>query len=236
MAGRDELEFYAALGIVGHGPISGFARSTAQPHTLYGQPNHGPGLLGLRRSYGGNPVTGEETPADNAPDSGSNSFALDSVGEPLPNNPLPGVAFLQIRRTDEKGIQPIRPPERKVQAQVTGGLGCWAWTAQGTRIWVPACTNPVWIAVNTLLRAKGLSSASAAAQQNQRGSDGAGSNVTRGQRFSIAVTQPPSPACHARCSLCPTSLYVDVKTALTDRTEASLASSMRLTTPASKWP
>ncbi|MCL4796570.1 MAG: hypothetical protein KJZ84_18545 [Bryobacteraceae bacterium] len=165
VAGRDESEFYAALGIVGRGPISGFATSTAQPHTLDGQPNHGPGLLGLRRSYGGNPVTGDETPADNAPDSGSHTFALDSVGEPLPNNPVPGVAFLQIRRTDEKGIQPIRPTERKMQAQITGGLGCWAWTAPATRLWLPACTNPVWIAVNTLLRAKGLSSASAAAQE-----------------------------------------------------------------------
>jgi hypothetical protein len=160
VAGRDESEFYAALGIVGRGPISGFATSTAQPHTLDGQPNHGPGMLGLRRSFGGNPTTGDETPAGNSPDAGSHSFALDAVGAPLPNNPVPGMAFLQIRRTDEKGIQPIRPAERKMLAQITGGLGCWAWAAPGTRIWVPACTNPVWIAVNMLLRAKGLPSAS----------------------------------------------------------------------------
>lgn len=164
IAGRDESEFYAALGVVGRGPISGFGSG----HTLDGQPNHGPGSLGLRRAYGGTPAAGDETAADNQPDSGSDSFALDEVGQPLPVNPLDGVAFLQIRRTDEKGIQSVRSEERKMTAFVTGGLGGWTWTGTGpySRSWQASLTNPIWIAVNTYLNGLGLLWAADATQQS----------------------------------------------------------------------
>lgn len=167
VAGRDESEFYAALGIVGRGPISGFSTDAFRPHTLEGQPHHGPGNLGLRRAYGGVPSTGSETATDNSPDAGSLHFALDSVGGALDSNPINGLAFLQIRRTDEKGIQPIRPTNRQMIAQITGGLGGFTWTGAGpyTRAWTASLTNPVWIAVNTMLRAKGLQGALAAAQE-----------------------------------------------------------------------
>ena len=165
VAGRDESEFYAALGVVGRGPISGYGTG----HTLDGQPNHGPGNLGLRRAFGGTPATGDETAANNQPDPGSDSFALDAVGQSLPLNPLDGVAFLQIRRTDEKGIQAVRSEERKMTAYVTSGLGGWTWSGSGpyTRAWQTALTNPIWIAINTYLNGLGLLWATDAEQQTR---------------------------------------------------------------------
>ncbi len=165
IAGRDESKFYAALGVVGRGPISGYATG----HTLDGQSNHGAGNLGLRRAFGGTPVTGDETAANNQPDAGSDSFALDEVGQPLPVNPLDGVAFLQIRRTDEKGIQAVRAEERKMTAYVTGGLGGWTWSGAGpyTRSWQTALTNPIWIAINTFLNGMGLLWATDSEQQTR---------------------------------------------------------------------
>jgi hypothetical protein len=163
IAGRDESEFYAALGVVGRGPLGGYGAG----HTLDGQPHHGPGSLGLRRAYGGTPATGDETAANLQPDQGSDSFALDAVGAPLPANPLDGVAFLQIRRTDEKSIQAVRAEERRMTTYVTAGLGGWTWSGTGpyTRAWQASLTNPIWIAVNTYLNGLGLLWAAAAEQQ-----------------------------------------------------------------------
>jgi hypothetical protein len=50
-AGREESDFYNALGIVGEGPLGAFGSG----HTLDNQPNHGPGALGLRTSLGNDP-------------------------------------------------------------------------------------------------------------------------------------------------------------------------------------
>ena len=168
VCGRDESEFYAALGVVGRGPISAYRdlSDTRFLPTLDGQPNHGPGYLGLRRSYGGNPSTGSETLANNAPDAGSDSFTLDAVGStPVATPGLTGAAFLQIRRQDEKGIQPLRPQDKKMQAWITGGLGGWTWTAPSARSWTTSLTNPVWIAINALLRVRVLQAATAATQE-----------------------------------------------------------------------
>lgn len=168
ICGRDESEFYAGLGIVGRGPLSGYSSGdTRFMHTLDGQPHHGPGALGLRRSYGGDPASGSEALTDNSPDAGSNWFALDSTSTVFPQAPQgpTGAAFIQIRRNDEKGVQPLRPQDKAMQAWVSLGLGCWTWSAPGFRTWQPACTNPVWVAINTMLRAKGLQSASVATQE-----------------------------------------------------------------------
>jgi hypothetical protein len=162
---RDEREFAAGLGVCGRGPTSGFYSGSDYPHTLDNQAHHGPGNLGLRRAYGGTPATGDETAADNSPDAGSDSFALDEVGQPLPVNPLNGVSFMQIRRTDEPGIQPVRAETHSMVAYYTGGLGCWTWTAPGSRSWTIPCTNPIWIAVNTYLNYLGLMQASASTQE-----------------------------------------------------------------------
>ena len=174
LAGRDEKEFYAAIGIVGRGPIGDFgavpiiAGATIYKYgTLDGQPHHGPGLLGLRRSRGGNAATGSETQINSNPDAGSTILAIDEVGTPLPATPLapPGAAFLQIRRTDEAGIQPDNATkEHELIAFVSQGNGGYIWTA-GVRSWSPALTNPAWIEVNVWLRGLGLGAASQAAQE-----------------------------------------------------------------------
>jgi hypothetical protein len=140
-AGRDESDFYAALGIVGEGPIGSFGSG----HKLDGQFHHGyPGTLGLLLATGldPNPVP----------------FGMDTDA---PVERAAGTAFLMIRRADAKGIQPSRPAEHAMQAIVNQGLSGWVWTEPGVRS-QQVLTNPVWIAVNMLLRARGLRFADAA--------------------------------------------------------------------------
>lgn len=151
-AGREEGDFYRALGIVGAGPITSYGPN--QQHFLDGQNNHGPGNFGLRRSYGSDPV------ADNDPDPGSSNFSLHAEGA----EKAAGVAFVEILRTDAKGLQLSRPTDHQMQVQVTGGLSGWVWHDVSTRASNAPMVNPVWIAVNTLLRGLGLHNASAAAQ------------------------------------------------------------------------
>lgn len=172
LAGRDEREFYAALGIVGRGPIGAFGAvpiieggSAVHYGTLDGQPNHGPGLYGVRRSLGGNPATGDETQLDSNPDAGSDILAIDESGAPLPAQPAPpGAAFLQIRRKDEPGIQPANATaEHEMIAFISQGNGGYIWTS-GVRSWVSGLTNLAWVAVNVWLRGIGVGTASSATQ------------------------------------------------------------------------
>jgi|GEM_PF-1191933 len=143
-AGREESEFYDALGIVGAGPLGSYGSG----HLLDNQPNHGPGDLGLRTSLGNDPN----------PD----SFSL-GEGTPQVWGPerAAGTAFIKIRRTDAKGFQPSRLTEHQMQAVVSVGMSGWMWSAPGVRTW-GALINPIWIAVNMLLRARGLQFADAA--------------------------------------------------------------------------
>jgi hypothetical protein len=173
IAGRDEREFYSALGIVGRGPIGNFGAlpiieggSAVHYGTLDGQPNHGPGLFGLRRSRGGNPANGSEVQSSGNPDAGSDILAIDEAGSPLPAQPAPaGAAFLQIRRTDEAGIQPDNATkEHEMIAFVSEGNGGYIWTG-GVRTWSTAITNLAWVAVNVWLRGNGVGLASQAVQE-----------------------------------------------------------------------
>ena len=43
-----------------------------------------------------------------------------------------------------------------MEAIVQSGMKGWVWTSAGVRVYGPPLTNPVWIAVNMLLRARGL--------------------------------------------------------------------------------
>ena len=146
-SGREENDFYVALGVVGAGPIGGYDADNAR-HRLDGQPRHGPGALGLRRSFGDHPV------ANNAPDANSDKFSLGS-GNPTVYGAerAAGVAFVEIRRTDPRGVQLSRAQDHTMQAWVTAGLGGWTWTAPGSRNWTAPLVNPIWIAVNMVLRA-----------------------------------------------------------------------------------
>jgi hypothetical protein len=135
-SGRDESDFYAAVGIVGEGPLGAFGAG----HKLDGQYHHGyPGSLGLMTSLGAdpNPIT----------------FGMDTDAGP---ERAAGTAFLMIRRSDAKGLQLSRLSEHAMEAVVAQGLGGWVWTSPGVRVHGPPLTNPIWIAVNMLLRARGL--------------------------------------------------------------------------------
>jgi hypothetical protein len=146
-AGRDESEFYSALGIVGEGPISGYDTNLMN-HKLDNQPPHDPVHGGGWRG-----ITG------NDPAATSDFFALDTA----PWNTVPpgstyaaGLAFAEIRRTDEAGTQLTQITDRVMTVTVTGGIGGWTWTAPGARVWTPALANTIWVAVNVYLRAIGL--------------------------------------------------------------------------------
>ena len=139
--GREESDFYAAVGIVGEGPLGAYATG----HKLDGQYHHGyPGPLGLLESLG--------------PDPNPTPFGFDTDN---PAERAAGTAFVMLRRADAKGIRLSRPSEHDMEVIVAQGLGGWVWTGPGQRSWQSPLTNPVWIAVNMLLRARGLRHADA---------------------------------------------------------------------------
>jgi hypothetical protein len=164
--GRDEGDFYIALGIVGEGPIEYGSLTRPGPppttieHSLDGQYWHEypKTLIGLRRGRGHDPAQ------NNDPDTDSDKFSLGQGGHGIQTygpEKSAGTAFIEIRRTDAKGLQLSRLSEHQMQAIVAQGLSGWVWTAPGTRS-TAVLTNPIWIVVNALLRARGLRFASAA--------------------------------------------------------------------------
>ena len=183
-AGRDESDFYEALGIVGEGPLVALTtprmedkdgdgkQETFVGHTLDGQPHHGWGTS--------HPDYGLRTCAGNDPAGDTDFFSLDQSGDmtggnwrkvysgnsTYKDNFAAGTSFIVIRRSDAKGLQLSRPGDHAMIATVQQGLRGWVWTSPGVRVYGPALTNPVWIAVNMLLRARGLRlSADATTQQ-----------------------------------------------------------------------
>jgi hypothetical protein len=135
--GRDESDFYSALGIVGEGPIGSFGANANQ--LLDGLPNHAPYAPGV--SLGNDP--------------NFDHFALDeSSGWSNPYKAA-GTAFLRIRRTDTKGLQPSLTSDHSMTATVSSGLSGYMWSGPGART-KGTLTSPVWIAVNEYLRAIGL--------------------------------------------------------------------------------
>jgi hypothetical protein len=161
-AGRDESEFYDALGIVCEGPVT-FGRE----HKLDGQFHHGyPGALGLREIPGNDPAgttdffsmgqSGNQTAGDWRKVFSGASTYLDNFAA--------GVAALELRRRDEKEIQLTRLSEHAMEAVVAQGLQRWVWTGAGSRS-KQVLTNPVWIAVNMWLDMLRLLNASAATSE-----------------------------------------------------------------------
>ena len=71
---------------------------------------------------------------------------------------------MTIRRNDDAGVQLSKVADHSMEAIVKYGLEGWRWTAAGTRHWYYQ-TNPVWIAINMLLRAKGARYASVEVQE-----------------------------------------------------------------------
>jgi hypothetical protein len=76
-----------------------------------------------------------------------------------------GTAFLMLRRADAKGAQLSRLGEHAMQDIVNQGMSGWVWSAPGERA-QQLLTNPVWIVVNMLLRARGLRFADAATAEH----------------------------------------------------------------------
>ena len=167
VAGRDEGDFYTALGIVGEGPITSFGELirpgppiTKVQHSLDGSYWHGypRTRYGLRIGAGHDPVQ------DNDPDHGSDLFSLGQGGSGPQTYGVvkaAGTAFIEIRRSDEKGLQLTTIAEHAMQAIVTQGLSGWVWTAPGVRT-MQVLSNPAWIVIDILLRARSVIRASAA--------------------------------------------------------------------------
>ena len=82
-------------------------------------------------------------------------------GKTYDDNFSAGTAAITIRRSDDSGIQLVTLQSRSMEAVIRYGLKGWVWTAPSARSW-QTLTNPVWIAVNAVLRAKGLRNASMA--------------------------------------------------------------------------
>ena len=152
-AGRDESDFYEALGIVGEGPLGSYGSL----HTLDGQLHHGyPGTDGLRTYLGTDPAgLHDYLSLDQGGDLTGGDFRMVYYGaSTYKNNLSAGVAFIVIRRKDSAGLQLSQPGDHAMQAFVAQGLSGWEWTAPGARCFV-LLTNPFWVAGNMLIRAKG---------------------------------------------------------------------------------
>lgn len=186
-AGRDESEFYSALGLVSDGPLGGYSTDLIK-HKLDDQPPHDPLRNGGWRGIVGNDPAGDsdyfgldqapwvqhirgwiptmvDLPATGNQD-GDGWITADTVhlyvyygGYFTDNGRLTyagGLAFAEIRRTDEAGLQLSKLTDRKMSVTVSGGVGGWTWTAPGARVWTPKLANCIWVAVNVFLRAIGL--------------------------------------------------------------------------------
>ncbi|MBN2118516.1 MAG: hypothetical protein JW730_18225 [Anaerolineales bacterium] len=161
-AGREESDFYDALGIIGEGPLG---IGVATGHTLDGQHHHGyPSAAGLRYAQGFDPaLAGDFFSLGEAGDQTGGDWRKVFYGGVATwlDNFAAGTAFLELRRQDEKGLQLSRPTDHVMQAVISTGLQGWVWTAPGSRS-ETTLTNPIWIVVNMLLRALGLRYANAA--------------------------------------------------------------------------
>jgi hypothetical protein len=162
-AGRDESDFYIALGIVGEGPLGAYGVG----HKLDEQYHHGyPGSFGLRQVLGSDPAGAQDWLSldQSGNTTGGDWRRVFSGNSTYKDNFAAGTAFLVIRRSDTKGLQLSRPGDHTMQAIVAQGLRGWVWTAPGARSW-QVLTNPVWIVINMLLRARGLRFADASASE-----------------------------------------------------------------------
>ena len=167
VAGRDEGDFYNALGIVGEGPITAFGELirpgppiTKVQHSLDGSYWHGypRTRFGLRIGAGHDPVQ------NNDPDRNSDLFSLGQGGSGTQTYgaiKAAGTAFIELRRSDEKGLQLTTIAQHEMQAIVTQGLSGWVWTSPGVRT-MQVLSNVAWIVIDILLRARSVTRASAA--------------------------------------------------------------------------
>jgi len=121
--GREESDFYAAVGIVGEGPLGAYGTG----HKLDGQYHHGyPGTLGLLENLG--------------PDPNPTPFGFDTDA-PVIQERSAGTAFVMLRRLDAKGLQLSRLTEHSMEVVVAQGLSGWTWTAPSRRSGQPGMAS-----------------------------------------------------------------------------------------------
>lgn len=142
LAGRDEGDFYNALGLIGAGPIGAIGGGSK----LDGSLNHGPGNYGLRLSTGHDPN----------PDPFSLGEGGHNQAQVYGPERAAGVAFIEIRRSDTKSLQLTTLAEHSIESFVAQGMFGWIWGAPGVRALQGSLTNPIWIAANLVLRALNL--------------------------------------------------------------------------------
>lgn len=188
-AGRDESEFYDALGIVGRGPIGAFTapqmvdtdadgiKETYIGPTLDGQPPHGFKQtdssgnftwsgLGLRRVAGTDPAgSGDYFSLGRVGTTTTSWREVVSGGSVYLQNYAAGTAFTELRRTDASGIQPSTVASHDMIEMISQGLTGLTWSAPGSRGTSPGCTNPFWVAINTFLRSLGIDGLAASTQE-----------------------------------------------------------------------
>lgn len=149
IAGRDEGDFYTGLGVIGAGVLGSFSSNLAD-HLIDNQPPHDSQRGGgFRYTLGTDPAGDSDyVGISQAPWSGPSAFPNATYAA--------GLSMVEIRRTDEKGLQLTKVGDRSMSAVVTTGRGGWVWSAPGSRSWQAGLTNPTWIAVNVWLEAIGL--------------------------------------------------------------------------------
>ena len=178
-AGRDESDYYDALGIVGAGPIGEYTGMLVYQNAdgyryiiapmLDGQTPQGFQVNGALTVTRNEPSMGLREVAGNDPvNPATDSFSLGN-GTPQVWGPqmAAGTAFVEIRRTDAAGIQPTTTDQHQMQVPISQGLTGWTWDQSGNRGAVAGLTNPYWIAVNSFLRCLGLFNADSSTQLAQ---------------------------------------------------------------------
>ena len=177
-AGRAEIDFYEAIGIVSEGPITFNTHGAVKvsstqlgtPYeipTLDGQYDHMFPALQGRMATGTDPVgAGDFFSLDEGGNlAGSNWRLAYYGGNTYNDNFSAGLAFLTIRRKDTGSLNLTMPTEHSMTCNVVEGIKGWIWTAAGARTW-QVLGNPVWIVINMLLRALGLRFASASTAES----------------------------------------------------------------------
>ncbi|HZT29237.1 MAG TPA: hypothetical protein VFA33_05105 [Bryobacteraceae bacterium] len=175
-AGRDESDYYDALGIVGAGPIGSYTGMLVYTNAdgyryiiapmLDGQTPQGFQVDGSLNVVKDQPTMGLREVTGNDPcDLTHDSFSLGD-GTPQKWGPemAAGTAFVEVRRTKASGVQPTTTDQHEMKVPISQGLAGWTWDQNGNRTLANGLTNPFWIAVNCFLRTLGLFGAGSASQ------------------------------------------------------------------------
>jgi hypothetical protein len=163
-SGRDESDFYDCLAVVGEGPLEFSSELTKftldgkychdYPHTHWDN--------GLRLVIGSDPPGSIDFFSLSANGTYCPTFRIVTyLGKVYKDNFSAGTAFCELRRDDDKGMQYSWSKDHEMKVSVLTGLKGWVWTGAGARTW-SVMSNPTWIAINIMLKARGLRYASAA--------------------------------------------------------------------------